>query len=790
MNEFRYAFRTLRRSPAFTAVAALTLALGVGANTAIFSVAWQVLFKPLPFPDEGRLVVIWTAFGPNRRLNPVAPATFHDWATATRSFEAVAAYNRFSEDANLIGSGEPRQIRVTWVTEDFFRVLGVHPVLGRPIQPSDADGASGNVLVLGERLWRAAFNGDRRVVGRSVTLNGQPYEIVGVMPDQTGIATQAADAWVRLPLQIQRGVRQAFFLSVIARLRPGVTLAQASDDVVAVSERAAKEFPDVNRGLSARVFSFREHLAGGVRSSVLVLAGSAGLVLLIACANITGLQLARQMGRRRDMAIRAAIGATPGRLVRSVLSEGVLLALAGGWGGLLVAVWVLATLQQLAPAMFAREISAYPEAVVVLYTAAISMVSGLMFAAVPAWRAGAPGARPDLGVRGSAADAGGSRMRTMLVGLEVALAVIVLAGAGLLVASLARVLRVNPGFEFARGLVIDLNLPFTQYPEAQHRTRFFEQAVDRVEAVGGVERACVMNQAPLTEQRGSMTFVPEGQTRTISALPLTVSSGCFDVLRVPIRRGRAFQRLEPEPAIILSESVAREMWPGDEAVGKRVHLGLPDGRLLTVVGVAGDIRPASLELSYGNQVWIDHATGIFTPRRLLVRTAVEPGAVVSPIRAGVREIDRNLPLTHVTTAREMLARSLEARRFNMLLLSGYAIVALALCSVGIYGLLTQVVGQRRHEIGVRMALGAQPRDVVRHVLRGTAVGVLAGGLSGLVVALIASRLVRHMLFGVSPTDPTLYAAVMGVVLSVALAAAYAPARQAIRIDPLIALRDS
>ena len=348
---------------------------------------------------------------------------------------------------------------------------------------------------------------------------------------------------------------------------------------------------------------------------------------------------------------------------------------------------------------------------------------------------------------------------------------------------------VNPGFEFSRGLVVDLTLSGRQYTPRWTRAHgSSKKRIQRVQSIPGVEGACVLNQAPLTDQRGGMTFVPEGQTRMIGALPLTASSGCLGVLRVPIKRGRTFQLTEPEPSIVLSESVAREMWPNEDPIGKRVHLGLPDGRLLTVIGVAGDIRTASLESTYGNQVWIHHEAGIFTPRQLLIRTALDPSALAAAVRAEIRRLDPNLPVTRILTSAQVLSKSLEARRFNMLLLSGYAIVALALCSVGIYGLLTQIVGQRTHEIGVRMALGAHSRDVVRHILRGTAAGVVAGGLIGLLAAVLLSGVVRHMLFGISPTDPGLYATVIAVVLFVALAAAYAPARRATRIDPVIAAR--
>ncbi len=783
-----YAWRSLRRAPGYALMMVLTLALGIGANTAIFNVAWQVLLKPLPFPDEGRLVMLWEGFGPERQINSVAPASFLDWQREGRGFEAVAAFNQYQSALNLTGVGEPQELDVTHVTEDFFRVLGVAALAGRPILPADSAGDA-RVIVLSEHLWRQSFGADPGVIGRIVRLHGEPFELIGIMPDAAALGSTPTDAWVRLPLTGEQArMRQAHYLRVIARLRPGVSVAQADDDVRAISERAYAQFRAPGVAESARANSFREELTGSVRPAVLVLLAGAGLVLLIACANISGLQLARHIGRRRDLAIHAALGASRVRQVRQQLAEGLILAVPAGYGGLILGIWVLAVIGAAAPALAGLGLTTSPGVVVIAYTFLLSIGTGLACALASTWRTVGRDLQPLLSERGTGGESRGGRLRTVLVSVEVALSVLVLIGAALLVSSLVRVLRINPGFTFDRGLVINLDLPQEQYPDPASRARLFGQVITRVSALPGVDGACAMTVAPLIDRRGTMTWVPEGQSRMVGSQPTTVSPECFDVLDMPLLRGRGFTDTEPESVAIVSASLARQLFKDQDPIGRRVHRGLPDGPLFTIVGVVGDIRKTSIESAYGNQVWLPSSGPMYPPRQLVVRTSGDPAALTGAVRSAIRELDPKLPVSRVETMAGVRSRTLAGRRFNMLLLATYGLVGLLLCAVGVYGLLAQAVGQRTREIGVRMALGARPADVVRHVVLGVSTGVVTGCIAGAVAAGAVSGFVRHMLFQVSPTEPAVYAAVIVLVLGVALLAAYIPARRATRIDPLEALR--
>ena len=640
LTDIRHAIRTLIAVPGFTLVAVLTLALGIGGNTAVFSVTWQALWKPLPFPAEERLVVVNQTYGINRRTNPIAPANFLDWKTENRTFEALGGYSQYTQQYNLTGAVEPQTLEVGNVTPELFTVLGIAPVLGRPLVPADAATEDSSAIVLVESAWRAKFGSDQSVIGRKASLNGDVFEIVGVVPDSITIGSVEAEAFAPFSLAGEvGGRRQAFYMGAVGRLRPGVSLAQANDDLQAISARAAVAHADTNKDLSARASSFRERLSSDIRPAVLMLSCGAALVLLIACANLAGLQLARHARRQREIAIRAAIGATRFRIARALAIEGLAVALAGGYAGLTLGMWALATLRHFAPPPIARDIVVRPDLAVLAYCLAVSLLSAVAFGAWPGWRAAARPVAAVLGGRGISGDRAGTRIRMALVSGEVALALVVLVGAALLVTSLVNVLRLDPGFEFNQGLVADLVLPQNDYPTLESKVRFFDEAIARVGGLPGVDGACVINRAPLAGQKGGMTFVADGETRLVGALPSNISPGCIDLLKIPLLSGHVFSPTEPGAPVLISASMARGLFKGADPIGRRIHMGLPDGALMTVVGVVGNIRSSALESPFSNQVWMVYTQPYFGPQQLLVRTSVPPtthggcGAVAHP-RAG------------------------------------------------------------------------------------------------------------------------------------------------------------
>ena len=787
LSDLRYALRVLIKTPGFTLAAIATLALGIGANTAIFTVAWRLILQPLPYPSPDRLVQVWEQVesGP---VNTVAPGNFIDWQTQSASFEALAAYTFFRGTADLTGSGEPEQLEMRHVSADYFRVFGVAPLAGRVLDPRDvADGV--RTVVISEGLWRRRFGADPAAVGRTIRLADLPYEIVGVMPAGFEAAAGRVDLWAAMTIRLSPdGHRRAHYLGVLGRLKPSITLTQADQDVKRIAADAARLYPESNAKLSATVRSLQaQRAAPALREGLIVLAGAAGLVLLIACANLASLQFVRGVARGRELGVRMALGASRLRLMRQLLTEGLLLSCIGTGAGLVIGFWLLRAVGRVGPPAVRTAIDAGPDATVAALAVGLAVLSTLLSAMVPAWRS-AGSAAGQLRQRHSSGDRGTSRIRLILVTAELGLAIVLVICASLLIVSLAKVLRVNPGFDPQGVLAFDVSLPQTRYPDFAERNQFFQSVFREVRSVPGVTGACAINEIPF-DADASMSYVPEGGSKAANALPRTVTPECFDVLRMRIVSGRPFRRDEPVRAAIVTANFARAAWPGESPIGRRVHLGVPEGPLIEIVGVVEDSLQRALDGGRAPQFYeVAGADSAFPPSRVLVRTAVPPGSVATAVRAAVRRVDSLQPVARLRTLEDVVGASTASRRFDLALLSSFAGMALVLAAVGIYGLLAQIVAQRAGEIGIRLALGATGASVVQLIMRSAWVSVALGTCAGLIGARIASRLLERFMFGVSATDPQLYATAAGVLALIALLAAWLPARRAARVSPTSVLK--
>ena len=789
LRDFSHALRGVVRAPAASAAAILTYALGIGANVAIFSVAWPALFAPLPFPEEDRLTAVWLTY-PGRaaeQVNPVSVGDYNDLRTA-RSFSDMAAYSHFLAEVNVTADGGPQQLQLGHVTASFFTLMGVQPTAGRVLLPSDAN-APQPLLVLSERAWRTRFGASPTVVGRTVAVDGVPMYVAGIVPSSAGLGTIDADAWTMMEVPPGRERLRSYRLRVVGRLAPGVSREAANQELRAIMARAAVEFPEANRHLSARADDFRERLTGPVRPALLVLLGGAALVLLVAGINLAGLQIARNLHRAHEFGVRHALGASRLRLLSQLVIESVTLALAGGAGAVAFAAMTLRAVEYWAPAHEWHTGQTASTAAVLIFTLVVALVTGLAVALLPAWR-GSAAPRPESAyARGSTASRRAGRGRIAIISAQVALSVVLLVVATLVGASLARVLSVDPGFTFDQGLVADVALPPSRYDSASSRARFFDTVLERVEALPGVSRACAINHVPLDRRTGSMTWVAEGATEMIPSMPKSASPGCYDVLGVPLLRGRLPAGRETEPVVVISQSMVRRLWPdGSDPIGRRVHMGVPAGPLYTVIGVVGDIRNNSLEQRPGAQVWTPHGSGFPALQRLAVRAQVPPATLAPALREILREFDPELALANIRTMGDIVRTATAGRRFTLLLLGGFAVIALLLSAVGIYGVLAHLVGQRAREIGIRRALGAGTSHIARVIAGSTGAAILIGTAAGLLGAWALSAVVGSLLFEMSATDPRAYAAVALFVAAAAGLAAWPPARRATRLDPLRALR--
>jgi putative ABC transport system permease protein len=792
----------LWKSPGFTVVAIFTLALGIGANSAIFSVVNTVLLRPLAFKHPETLVRVKGELKKQGvDQEPLSYPDFVDLKAQSQALERVAAYSQTT--GALTGGGEPERLRGANVSAELFPLLGVEPLVGRAFSPEEDRAGSNPVVVLSHALWQRRFGSDPRVVGQEIMLNGRSTTVLGVMPQDFNFPIQSSqrDYWMPLVPSVGERAEQrgSHYLNVIGRLKPGYTLAQAGGETVALSKRLEEQYAETNTGFSLSVVSAHEDVVKDVKPALLVLLGAVGFVLLIACANVANLLLARAAGRAKEIAIRTALGAGRLRIVRQLLTESVLLSLVGGTLGLLIAVWGVDLLVASSPADIPRVKEMGLDMRVLVFTLLISVVTGIIFGLVPALQSSKLDLNESLkeGGRGSTEGLRRNRVRSLLVVSEVALSLVLLISAGLLIKSFMRLRDVNPGFNPDNVLAVSLSLPPAKYADEPKQAAFYRDVLERIKTAPGVVSAAGVFTLPLSGSNRINTFeivgrpaaspgeMPEGNDRV-------TTPDYFRVMGIPLLKGRVFTErdtADAPPVVVVNESLARRFFAGEDALGKRLIISekYPQGN--EIVGVVGDVRHKSLDVEGGAEFYRSYLQFPASSMSLVVRTAAaDPTSIASSIRSIVQQVDKDQPLSNIQTMDQLLADSVARRRFNMLLLGIFASVALLLAAIGIFGVMNYSVTQRTHEIGIRMALGAQAGDVLKMVVgQGMALAFIGVAL-GLIASFIITRVMSNLLFGVSATDPVTFAGVSLLLSVIALLACYIPARRATRVEPIIALR--
>lgn len=801
LHDLRYALRMLLKNPGFTAIAIIALALGIGANTAIFSVVNTVLLRPLPYKDPEQLVMVWedaSKIGYPR--DTPAAANYVDWRDQNQVFEGVAAIAE--ESFNLTGAGDPERLEGRTVSAKLFPILGVEPQVGRVFTAEEDQPGAQRVVLLSYGLWQRRFGGDPSIVGKPLTLNGESYTVVGVMPARFQFPSADDQLWVPIAFTPEQAAnRNRHYLEVIGRLKPGVTLQQAQTEMSTIATRLQQQYPESNAEVGAAVTSLHEHLVGDIRPALLILLGAVGLVLLIACANVANLLLARAAVRQKEIAVRVALGARRLRLVRQFLTESVLLSSVGGIVGLVIAYSGLFLLRSFIPENIsqARQISI--DLRVLGFTLFVSVATGVIFGLAPAIQAVRfnQGETLKEGGRDAAAGGSGKRLRSVLVMAEVAISLVLLIGAGLLINSFLRLRNVDPGFRTDNLLTMKIVLPEPKYEAFKSREAFYSNLVQRVQSLPGVRSAAVTTNLPLYRQGNSISVRIEGRPdpppgQELIVVTRIISPAYFDTMSIPLLSGRKItdQDIETTPNVaVISETMARRVWPNEDPVGKRIAAGRisSDQDWINVIGVVKDVRQVELTKEPRPQMYLSYRqAGFFTSDDLVVKTDVDPSSMVATVRNAVWEIDKDLPVSDIRTMEEILANSIARQRFSMLLLAIFAGVALVLAGVGIYGVMSYSVAQRTHEIGIRMALGAQTGAVLKLAVVYGMKLVFIGIAIGLVAAFALTRLMATLLFGVTPTDPTTFTLISLLLVAVAALASYVPARRATKVNPIVALR--
>lgn len=799
-QDVRYGFRLLRKSPVFTLVVVLTLALGIGANTAIFSVINGVLLRPLPFHEPDQVVGLFeTNLSRGMAEETLSPANFLDLSSQNHSFTAVAAYLR--GPMALTGRGDAARLRVVSASPSLFEVLGVNPAIGRGMLAEDISARHGHVAVLSHHLWSSRFGSDAGIVGKNIRLDGEEYAVIGVMSEQFQFPISGSDLWVPLLLDnkvwVQRG---AHFLSGVGRLKPGASLASAKADLNTIGARLAAQYPRTNKGYSLGTMEFHQELVGDVKPALLILLASVGLVVLIACANIANLLLARSSERDREVAIRSALGATPMRVRRQLLTESLMLSLMGAVVGVVVAAWVIKIILQYGPQDIPRIQSVQLDSHVLMFSLLLAVVTGVIFGVLPAFHASHPQLSDSL-KSGSRVlgDHEGRLLRSSLVAGEIALSLVLLAGAGLLLRSFLRLQSVDPGFNPAGLLTLDLALPEIRYPDGNRVAVFSNDLLERMRSLPGVESAALVQPAPLSGNDYSSSFKVNGQPPSPndddrSAEVRIVTRDYFQTMQIPLLRGRVFattDRRDASPVVVISRSAEKKFFPNEDALGKEMTFGARIGYDKVggqIVGIVGDVHDFGLQTEPPPDAYVLQDQAGVNEMSVLIRTKADPLSLAAAVREKVRGLDGNLPIAAMSTMETALGESLAQRRFYMLLLGIFAASAILLAAVGVYGVMTYSVSRRTQEIGIRLALGARHQELLALLMRQTALLVTTGLVIGLTITAASGRILTGLLFGIRPSDPLIIVSSTCGMALVALLAGYVPLRRVLKVDPMVALR--
>jgi putative ABC transport system permease protein len=793
-QDIRYGIRMLFKNPGFTVVAVVALALGIGANAAIFSVVNTVLLRPLPYDDPDRLMVLRETKLPQFPEFSVSPGNFLDWQKQNTVFEKIATIQGAA--FNLSGDGEPERFRGARISAGLFEMLGIKPAQGRAFLDEEDQAGHNNVVILSQGLWKRRFGGDPNILGQGITLNATSYTVIGIMPPDFGLPDRETDIWTPVAFSAQQAQQHgAHYISVIGRLKPGVTVDQAQMEMSGIAGRLAEQYPDSNTGWDVKISPMQEYDVRDMKSALLVLLGAVALVLLIACANVANLLLARATARQKEVAIRTALGASRWRIARQLLTESVLLSMVGGGVGLLLAVWGMGSLLALAPQDLPRVKDVALDSRALGFTLLVTLLTGVIFGLAPALQASKPNLNETLKEGGRGSTGGHHRVRSSLVISEVALALVLLVCAGLMIRSFLRLQQVSPGFNPSNALAVAVSLPGKKYPEGDQQAAFFTQLVEKVAALPTVQAVGVTQSLPIQSDYvlgfNIQGRPPDPPGEDVSTNYYAVSPDYFKAMGIPLLRGRLFTELDRKDAprvAVINETMAKKFFPDEDPIGKHINVTNGPERFREIVGIVSDVKQYGLDQPTTAQTYEPYLQTPFSGMTLIVRTEGNPTNLSAAIRDQVLAVDKDQPVSRIRPLDQIVSDSVSKQRFSMTLLGVFAVLALILAAVGLYGVMSYAVTQRTHEIGIRMALGASAGDVLRLVVgQGMMLALIGIGI-GLIASFGLTRVMASLLFGVSATDPMTFIAISVVLAGVTLVACAVPARRALKVDPMIALR--